>query len=147
MPPSFLPLSPSLFLCDSDLPRLILEKTLAGSGLPDMLRERPDLRPLPCSPLTFGVLDSECCDISCIFEFLLGHPANVFRTVDVGGLRMGSTGSLMVSLVLGFPSISTYNLSGRSGTLVGQRSAAIVIANADYLSQIVDLQVACRRGM
>ncbi|GJY00144.1 hypothetical protein Tco_0357162 [Tanacetum coccineum] len=111
-PPSFLPLSPSLCLCDSDLPRLILEKTLAGSGLPDMLQERFDLHPLSCSLLTFGVLDSECCDISCIFEFLPGHPAN-----------------------------------GRSGTLVGQRSAAIVIADTDYLPQIVDLQVAYRRGM
>ncbi|GJW06481.1 DNA helicase [Tanacetum coccineum] len=63
---------------DSDLSRLILEKTLGfGSGLLDMLRERLDLRPLPCSPLTFGVLDSNCCDTSWIFEFLPEHPSKL----------------------------------------------------------------------
>ncbi|GJR90870.1 hypothetical protein Tco_0214881 [Tanacetum coccineum] len=45
-----------LCLDDSDLSRLILENTLARSGLPDTLREHPVLRPLRCSPLTFDVL-------------------------------------------------------------------------------------------
>nr|GEV65793.1 hypothetical protein [Tanacetum cinerariifolium] len=78
-PHSFLPLSPSLCLGDSDLPRLILEKTLVGLGLPDMLRELLDLRPFPCSPLTFGVLDSECFDTSCIFKFLYEHHSKLKR--------------------------------------------------------------------
>nr|GEZ38775.1 reverse transcriptase domain-containing protein [Tanacetum cinerariifolium] len=63
-PSSILPLSTSLCLGDSDLSRLILEKTPVPLGLSDMLRERPHLRPLQCSPFTFGVLDSKCCDIS-----------------------------------------------------------------------------------
>ncbi|GJQ91326.1 hypothetical protein Tco_0002465 [Tanacetum coccineum] len=104
---------------DSDLSRLILEKTLVRSGLRDMLRERPDLRPLRCSPFTFGVLDSECCDTSLIFEFLPKHPSKaasdaglleffttcsfplptVFRTVDVGGLRISSAGSPMMIIL------------------------------------------------
>ncbi|GJS47409.1 hypothetical protein Tco_0597530 [Tanacetum coccineum] len=73
--PSLLPLPSGLCLGDSDLLRLILGKTLACSRLPDTLRERPDLHPLRCSPLTFGVLDSECCDISWTFEFLPEHPS------------------------------------------------------------------------
>ncbi|GKD56857.1 hypothetical protein Tco_1290244 [Tanacetum coccineum] len=61
--------------CDSDLSRLILEKTLGvGSRFLDMLRECLDLRLLLGSPFKFGVLDSEFCDASWIFEFLLEHP-------------------------------------------------------------------------
>ncbi|GKF78407.1 hypothetical protein Tco_0233975, partial [Tanacetum coccineum] len=64
---------------DSDLSCLILEKTLVGLGLLDMLRERLDLRPLSRSPLVFGILDSECCDTSWIFEFLFEHPSKLRR--------------------------------------------------------------------
>ncbi|GJV84054.1 hypothetical protein Tco_1523952, partial [Tanacetum coccineum] len=71
--------TPSLCLGDSDLLRLILEKTLVGSGLLDMLQERLDLLPIPCTPLMFGVLDSECCDTSWIFEFLPNHPSKLRR--------------------------------------------------------------------
>nr|GEZ89650.1 hypothetical protein [Tanacetum cinerariifolium] len=43
---------------DSDMSRLILEKTMrVGSGISNMLRERLDLCLLPGSPLKFGVLD------------------------------------------------------------------------------------------
>nr|GEW85279.1 hypothetical protein [Tanacetum cinerariifolium] len=45
-PLSFLPFPFGLCLGDSDLSRVILEKTLSRSGLLEMLRERPDLRPL-----------------------------------------------------------------------------------------------------
>ncbi|GJW23585.1 hypothetical protein Tco_0034207 [Tanacetum coccineum] len=69
-PPFLLPLSIGMCLGDSDPSRIILEKTLVCSGLLDMLWERSGLRPLWCSPLTFGVLDSECCDTSWNFEFL-----------------------------------------------------------------------------
>ncbi|GJW15456.1 retrovirus-related pol polyprotein from transposon TNT 1-94 [Tanacetum coccineum] len=61
---------------DFDMSRIILKKTLGvGSGLSDMLRERLDLRLLLGSPFMFGVLDSECCDASWIFELLLEHPS------------------------------------------------------------------------
>ncbi|GJY92376.1 hypothetical protein Tco_0508158 [Tanacetum coccineum] len=46
------------FLSDADLFRRILEKTLVGSGLLDVLRERLGLSLLLRSPLLFGVLDS-----------------------------------------------------------------------------------------
>ncbi|GJY98346.1 hypothetical protein Tco_0515256 [Tanacetum coccineum] len=78
-PLSLLPLLTGLCLGDSDLSCLILEKTLVRSGLLDMLRERPDLRPLRCSSLMFGVLDSECCDTSWIFEFLPEHHSKIRR--------------------------------------------------------------------
>nr|GEX29282.1 hypothetical protein [Tanacetum cinerariifolium] len=74
-PPSLLSFPSGLCL----LSRLIREKTLACSWLSNMLRERPDLRPLRYSPLTFGVLDSECCDISQTFEFLPEHPSKLRR--------------------------------------------------------------------
>ncbi|GKA97809.1 hypothetical protein Tco_0825703 [Tanacetum coccineum] len=81
-PPSFRPLSPSLFLGVSDVPRLILEKTLGfGSGLLDMLFERIDLSLLLRSPLTSGVLDSESCDTSWIFEFLPEHTSKLRRAL------------------------------------------------------------------
>ncbi|GJR46736.1 hypothetical protein Tco_1314839 [Tanacetum coccineum] len=69
MPPSFLTLSLNLCIGDPDLPCLIVEKTLVGSGLLDMLQERLDLR-------------------------------------------------------------------GWSGTLIGQRSAVIVIADVDHLPRM-----------
>ncbi|GJV80954.1 benzoate carboxyl methyltransferase [Tanacetum coccineum] len=114
-PPFLLPLSTGPCLGDSDPSHLILEKTLVRLGLLDMLRERPGLRPLQCSPITFGVLDSECCNTSWIFEFLPEHPSKaasdaglseffttcsfplptVFSTADVGGLGISSAGSLM----------------------------------------------------
>ncbi|GJY23457.1 hypothetical protein Tco_0397115 [Tanacetum coccineum] len=86
-PFSFLPnlvntasLSESLCPGDSDPSRLILEKTLGvGSGLLDVLQECLDLYLLSCSPLKFSVLDSECCDISWIFELLLEHPSKLRR--------------------------------------------------------------------
>ncbi|GKE82484.1 hypothetical protein Tco_1552484, partial [Tanacetum coccineum] len=61
--PSLLLLSPCLRLGDADLSRCILEKTLVGSGLLDMLRERLGFSLLLRSPLLFGVLDSEYCDL------------------------------------------------------------------------------------
>nr|GEU48697.1 hypothetical protein [Tanacetum cinerariifolium] len=84
---SFLPslantvfLSESLCLGDSDLSRRILEKTIGvGSGLFVRLRERLDLRILSSSPLNFGILDSECCDTSWIFEFLPEYPLKLRR--------------------------------------------------------------------
>nr|GFD22659.1 hypothetical protein [Tanacetum cinerariifolium] len=78
-PSSLLPFLPGMCLGDYDQSRLILEKTLVRSGLSDMLRERPDLRPLWFSPLTFGVLDSECCDTSWTYEFLLERPSKLRR--------------------------------------------------------------------
>ncbi|GJZ94675.1 hypothetical protein Tco_0666878 [Tanacetum coccineum] len=78
------------------LSRLILEKTLACSGLPDTLRERPVLRPLRCSPLTFDVLDSECCDTSCTFEFLLEHPSKAVS--DASEARFGVFQDLLIPL-------------------------------------------------
>nr|GFC12293.1 reverse transcriptase domain-containing protein [Tanacetum cinerariifolium] len=71
------------------------------------------------SPLLFGVLDSEYCDVSWIFEFLPEHPSKaaseaslsgffevcsfslptVFRTADVVGVRLSSAGPLMVSIL------------------------------------------------
>nr|GEV95537.1 hypothetical protein [Tanacetum cinerariifolium] len=76
-PPSLLPFPFGLCLRDSDLSRLILEKTLVRLGLPYMLRERLEFCPLWCSLLTFRVLDSECCDTFCAFEFLLEHPSKL----------------------------------------------------------------------
>ncbi|GKE39729.1 hypothetical protein Tco_1463134 [Tanacetum coccineum] len=51
------------FLSDADLSRRILEKTLVGSVLLDVLRERLGFSLLLRSPLLFGVLDSEYCDL------------------------------------------------------------------------------------
>ncbi|GJW81437.1 hypothetical protein Tco_0145412 [Tanacetum coccineum] len=77
------------FLSDADLSRRILEKTLVGSGLLDMLRERLGFSLLLRSPFLFGVLDSEYCDV-CSFSL-----PTVFRTADVGGVRLSSVGPLM----------------------------------------------------
>nr|GEV35133.1 retrotransposon protein, putative, Ty3-gypsy subclass [Tanacetum cinerariifolium] len=113
--PSLLLLSPCLRLSDADWSRCILKKTLVRSGLLDTLLERLGSSLPLRSPLLFGVLDSEYCDVSWIFEFLPEHPlkaasdANlsgffevcsfsvptVFRTVDVGGVRLSSAGPLM----------------------------------------------------
>ncbi|GJY17452.1 hypothetical protein Tco_0388943 [Tanacetum coccineum] len=49
------------FLSDADLSRRILEKTLVGSGLLDVMRERLGFSLLLRYPLLFGVLDSEYC--------------------------------------------------------------------------------------
>nr|GEW04075.1 phospholipase-like protein [Tanacetum cinerariifolium] len=48
---------------DADLSCRILEKTLVGSGLLDVLRERLGFSILLRYPLLFGVLDSEYCDL------------------------------------------------------------------------------------
>nr|GEV85235.1 hypothetical protein [Tanacetum cinerariifolium] len=164
-----------------------------------MLRERPDLRHPWYSPLTFGVLDSKCCDISWTFEFLPEHPSKrtssdagpfkffevclvpfptVFHTADVGGGRnkykicdgvlsgFGSLAGLDRQALLGSDIalrkviemifytnkskplslpwgraprlesgviVSTHVVrDGRSGTLVGQGSAVIMTADANY---------------
>nr|GFC23562.1 hypothetical protein [Tanacetum cinerariifolium] len=61
--PSILLLSPCLRLGDADMSRCILENTLVGFGLLDMLRERLGFSLLLISPLLFGVLDLEYCDV------------------------------------------------------------------------------------
>nr|GEZ96316.1 hypothetical protein [Tanacetum cinerariifolium] len=67
------------FLSDADLSRCILEKTLVGFGLLDVLRERLGFSLFLRSPLLFGVLDSEYCDVSWIFEFLPEHLSKLIR--------------------------------------------------------------------
>ncbi|GJX00087.1 hypothetical protein Tco_0184000 [Tanacetum coccineum] len=51
------------FLSDADLSHHILEKTRVGSGHLDVLRERLGFNLLLRSPLLFGVLDLEYCDL------------------------------------------------------------------------------------
>ncbi|GJZ75617.1 hypothetical protein Tco_0640082 [Tanacetum coccineum] len=73
---------------DSDPSRLILENTLGvGSRLLDMLCERLDFSLLLRSPLTSGVLDSECCDTSWIFDYdrqlLVVIPVTVLEDSDM----------------------------------------------------------------
>ncbi|GJX68967.1 hypothetical protein Tco_0304694 [Tanacetum coccineum] len=161
-------------LGDSDLSRLILDKTLVRSGVPDTLQEYLDLHPLRCSPLTFGVMDLECCDTSCTFEFLLEHPLKraasdagqfgffeicsfpfptVFRTADVGGLRLSSAGLLMRTRFIWesstrVPSILPTIVMTGVGPLSGKWSAVIVVADADSLPQtLVDLWMAYGSGL
>ncbi|GJR89315.1 hypothetical protein Tco_0213326 [Tanacetum coccineum] len=122
MPPSF---SLNFCLGDLDRLRLILENTL-GLGLG--LREHLDLCLFSCS-LVLIVLDSEYCDVSedpskfsrdfTPFSFLAaldtGPPRSyetgsfllltMFRTADVGWLGADCSGLLMVSQILGVPSI------------------------------------------
>nr|GEX04163.1 hypothetical protein [Tanacetum cinerariifolium] len=113
--PYLLILSSYLRLGDADMSRRMLEKTPVGSELLDMLRERLGFSLLLRSPLLFDVLDSEYCGVSWIFEFLPEHPSKdvsdaslsrffevcpfslptVFRTMDVGGVRLSSAGPLM----------------------------------------------------
>ncbi|GKC51592.1 hypothetical protein Tco_1074337 [Tanacetum coccineum] len=184
--PSLLLLSSYFRLCDAELSRRILEKKLVGSGLLDVLRECLDLSLLLRS-LASRVLDSECCDTSWIFEFFPKHPSKtasdaglsgffevcslslptVFRTTNVGGVRLSSAGPLMDDLLrnesklLALPwrkasrldsgvrvrnhivrsmcvyleKSENYTFCGRSGTLVGQGSAVIMLAVMGFLPQ------------
>ncbi|GKF40334.1 hypothetical protein Tco_0120395, partial [Tanacetum coccineum] len=115
--PSLFLLSPRVCLGDADLSCRILEKTLVGSGLLDTLRERLGFSLLLRSPFLFGVLDSEYCDLllstaddnayivfpkGCIrrepiwiFKVCSFSLPTVFRTADVGGVRLSSVGPLM----------------------------------------------------
>ncbi|GJZ80988.1 hypothetical protein Tco_0645982 [Tanacetum coccineum] len=90
----------------SDMSRRILEKTLVGSGLLDVLQERLGFSLLLRSPLLFSVLDSEYCDL-----LLATTDDNAYHNIPEGLRRTRA--------YLDF-------LRGRSGTLVGKGSAVIV---------------------
>ncbi|GJZ62816.1 hypothetical protein Tco_0619237 [Tanacetum coccineum] len=91
---------------DADMSRRILEKTLVGFGLLDVLQERLGFSLLLRSPLLFSVLDSEYCDL-----LLATADDNAYHSIPEGLRRTRA--------YLDF-------LSGRSETLVGQGSAVIV---------------------
>ncbi|GKC07830.1 hypothetical protein Tco_0999440, partial [Tanacetum coccineum] len=101
--PFFMDVNPgSGFLSDADLSCRILEKTLVGSGLLDTLRERLGFSLLLRSPFLFGVLDLEAASdagMSEFFEVYSFSLPTVFLTADVGGVRLSSTGPLMVKIV------------------------------------------------
>nr|GEZ34614.1 RNA-directed DNA polymerase, eukaryota [Tanacetum cinerariifolium] len=191
-----------------DLSRPNLEKTLVGSGLLDILRERLGFSRVFRSPLWFGVLDSEYWDSSWILEFLPKHPSKAASNaglfvffeetqlcagpmdgVNLLAQNMSRIRNRLILLVgLDLPALLGLDLvlnkviemifcanestplalsCGRtsrldsdvrvsthvvreylqSGTLVGQGSAVIVIADADPLLRTsADLWMACERA-
>nr|GEU88008.1 reverse transcriptase domain-containing protein [Tanacetum cinerariifolium] len=136
---------------DSDLSRLSPEKILVrlgfrtcyGSGRTVVPFGAPLLHLVSwtrsvATPLEFSraALDtglSEFFEV-CSFPFPI-----VFRTMDVGGVRLSSACSLMRTPFIGDSSTRVsyyfaYNCSGRSGTLAGKGSAVIVTADAGFPS-------------
>nr|GEW87646.1 hypothetical protein [Tanacetum cinerariifolium] len=76
-------------------------------------------------------------------SFLSIHQDGITGNIDDIGRENGVGATLychylyiLGSLVLGFPNISLVPVSGQSGTLVGQESTVIVVADADCLPQV-----------